>query len=213
VGPIGIVCSTCYVKGTATGDLTLTGDFNLHKVIDGVEGDVKNVAKEAVDQLEDYIEDMNFHSLPTLNLSLNLDDLTALPDAQVHFEFDDLELYLGLDIQLSSQSTYTYPLFRSETEVGFSVPGLEVGAVFGVDLVLIADSEVDIGTGIHIKLDDGVGFDLAMFSSNVSDMTMYVILCRSQSSFLTSSALFIVPVDLTSSCLSQSMAKGLFEPP
>jgi hypothetical protein len=157
------------------GDLTLTGDFDFKKTIDSAENDVANVAKSAFHQLENYVESLDsegLHALPTLNLSLNLDAVSALPDAQVHLEFDDVELYLDLDIQLSEQSTYTYPLFRTESPVGISVPGLDVGVVFGVDLVLIADEEVDIGTGIHIKLDDGVAFDLAMFSSNVSDVTM-----------------------------------------
>ncbi|KAJ5624636.1 hypothetical protein N7510_000945 [Penicillium lagena] len=160
---------------SATGDLTLTGDLDLKKTIDSAESNVANVAKSAIHQIENYVESLDFEhlpALPTLNLSLNLDTVNALPDAQVHLEFDDLELYLDLDIQLSEQSTYTYPLFRTESPEGISVVGLEVGVVFGVDLVLIADEEVDIGTGIHIKLDDGVAFDLAMFSSNVSDVTI-----------------------------------------
>lgn len=179
---IGLVCSTCYVKGSVTGDLTLTGDFNLTDAIDDLGSDISNVTTEAFKQLESYaeqtlkdIEDWDIEDVPawpTLHLDLNLDDITTLPEAQVHFEFDDLELYLDLDIQLSAQSTYTINLFSSETPEGFSVPGLTVGAVFSVNLVLIADAEIDIGSGIHIKLNDGLAFDLEMFNSNVSGITL-----------------------------------------
>lgn len=179
---IGIICSTCYVKGLVTGDLTLTGDFNLTDAVDGFRNDILNVTTEAFDQLENYAEQElknlenwdieDIPAWPTLHLDFNLDDMTALPDAQVHFEFEDLELYLDLDIQLSAQSTYTINLYTSETPAGFSVPDLTVGAVFSVDLILIADAEVDIGSGIHIKLDDGLAFDLEMFNSNVSGITM-----------------------------------------
>ncbi|KAJ5654335.1 hypothetical protein N7490_001338 [Penicillium lividum] len=183
---IEITCSTCYVNGSVNGDLSLTGGFNFTEIIDEIGDDILNVTDTAIDQLEDYVqtaakdiaEDIAtlkleaIPSWPTLDLDLNLDNLTALPGAQIHFEFDNLELYLDLDIKLSAGATYTLNLFTSETAAGFSVPGLDVGAVFSVDLILIADAEIDIGSGIHIKLEDGLGFDLEMFNSNVSSISI-----------------------------------------
>lgn len=130
--------------------------------------ELKNVTDTALDQF-------NATNLPawrTLDVELDLDNVTGLPGASIHFEFDDLELYLELDIKLSAGATYTLNLYTSETPVGISVPDLTIGAVFSVDLILIADAEIDIGSGIHIKLDDGLAFDLELFNSNVSTVTM-----------------------------------------
>jgi hypothetical protein len=183
---IEIICTTCYVNGSVTGDLTLTGDFNFTQAIDGVKDELKNVTDTALDQFEQYVEEVaedigkeittfnvtNLPAWPTLDVELNLDNITGLPGASIHFEFDDLELYLDLDIKLSAGATYTLNLYTSETPEGISVPGVTIGAVFSVDLILIADAEIDIGSGIHIKLDDGLAFDLEMFNSNVSTVTM-----------------------------------------
>lgn len=183
---IEIICSTCYVNGSVTGDLTLTGGFNFTEAIDNAKDEIVNITDTAIDKLETYVktvvkdaaEDIvnldleAIPSWPTLNLDFNLDNITALPEAQIHFEFDNLELYLDLDIKLSAGATYTLNIFSSETPAGFQVPGLTVGAIFSVDLILITDAEIDIGSGIHIKLDDGLSFDLEMFNSNVSSISV-----------------------------------------
>lgn len=151
-----------------------------------MKNELKNVTDTALDQFEAYVEEAaqgigqeiitfnatNLPAWPTLDVGFNLDNVTGLPGASIHFEFDDLELYLELDIKLSAGATYTLNLYTSETPEGISVPGVTIGAVFSVDLILIADAEIDIGSGIHIKLDDGLAFDLEMFNSNVSTVTM-----------------------------------------
>ncbi|KAJ5526918.1 hypothetical protein N7513_011077 [Penicillium frequentans] len=183
---IEIICSTCYVNGSVTGDLTLSGGFNFTEAVDNVKDDIVNITDTAINELETYVktvaedavEDIANLDLdaipgwPTLDLDFNLDDVAALPEAHVHFEFDNLELYLDLDIRLSAGATYTLNIFSSETPAGFQVPGLTVGAVFSVDLILIADAEIDIGSGIHIKLEEGLSFDLEMFNSNVSSISV-----------------------------------------
>ncbi|PCG97964.1 Hypothetical protein PENO1_022770 [Penicillium occitanis (nom. inval.)] len=183
---IEIVCTTCYINGSVTGDLTLTGDFNFTEAVDGVKTELNNATDTALDQFKAYIEELaqdfgqeiitfnptNLPAWPTLDVELDLDNVTGLPDASIHLEFDDLELYLELDIKLSAGATYTLNLYTSETPGGISVPGVAIGALFSVDLILIADADIDIGSGIHIKLDDGLAFDLEMFNSNVSTVTI-----------------------------------------
>lgn len=162
-----------------TGELILTRDFNLTASVNQVWDKVSNVAETAFDTLENYTETVvtNIHakdipSWPTVDLDFNLGDVPGLPGAQIHFDFDDLEIYLDLDIKLFAESTYTINIFTSGTVAGISVPGLKIGAVFRVDLILIADADIDIGSGIHVKLDDGLSFDMEMFNSNVSAITM-----------------------------------------
>lgn len=169
------------MKGAVTGTLTIAENFNLNETISGLKESVTNVTSRVVDQLEDYAEDVmtdlseqNFkiRAFPTLDFDLNLEDLPSIPESRVHFEFEDLELYLDLEIILTAGATYTLNLFTSETPAGFAIPGLTAGAVFSVDLILIAAAEIDIQGGIHIKLDEGLVFDLELFNSNLSSMTL-----------------------------------------
>lgn len=161
------------------GDLILTGDFNLTERLNQVWDKVSNVTETALNTLRNYTETVvtdihakDIPSWPTIDVDFSLGDVPGLPGAQIHFEFDDLEIYLDVDIKLSAESTYTINIFTSETVAGISIPGLTIGAVFSVDLILIADADIDIRSGIHVKLDDGLSFDMEMFNSNVSAITV-----------------------------------------
>lgn len=178
-GSIDIVCSTCYFNGSVSGELVLDGDFNFTNTLEDVWSDVSNATETAWTTLKNHIEEdfhdvmeldfSNLTSWPTIDVDLNLqDDMDDLPEAQVHFEFDDLEMYLDLDIKLATQSTYTINIFTTETPFGVSFTDLTLGLVFSVDLILIADTDIDIQNGIHIKIDKGLGFDFGLLNGNVS---------------------------------------------
>ncbi|KKK13637.1 hypothetical protein ARAM_000775 [Aspergillus rambellii] len=179
---ISVICTTCYVNGSIGGSLRLGGDFNLTETVDSFTDEVTNVTDSAFDQIEEYLEDvftnitlLHFDEIPawpTVDIDFDFEHLDGFPEVQAQFEFDGLELYLELDVQLSAGATYTLNLFTSETIAGFSVPNLEAGAVFKVSLVLIAEAEIDISSGIHIKLDDGLKLDLELFNKNVSGITL-----------------------------------------
>ncbi|KAK5800827.1 hypothetical protein VI817_003039 [Penicillium citrinum] len=167
--------------GMARGALTITEGFNFTNTLDNFKDEVMNITKEAVDQLEDYAKnvsdqfsdgDFKIEAFPTLDLDFNLENLPKIPEAHVQIEFEDLELYLDLDITLTAGATYTLNLFTSQTPAGFAVPGLTAGAVFSVDIILIAAAEIEIGSGIHIQLDDLLTFNLELFNSNFSSITM-----------------------------------------
>ena len=56
---------------------------------------------------------------------------------------------------------------------GFGVgKELTLGVIFTVDLILSVDAAIDISTGVHIKLEDGVGINIPMFAKNVSNIMM-----------------------------------------
>ncbi|CRG83837.1 hypothetical protein PISL3812_01193 [Talaromyces islandicus] len=179
---IAIICSTCYINGSARGSLTISDDFNLTRAIHRVENEVENATKSALNTLGNYAEtvvkDISTFQLseipawPTLDVDFNLANLSSLPSVNGRFEFDGLELYLDLELQMSAGATYTLKLFTSETEAGFSVPNLEVGAVFSVTLILMSKAEIDISSGIHVKLDDGLALDLELFNKNASGITL-----------------------------------------
>lgn len=183
---IAIVCSTCYVNGTVSGSFTLNGDFNATQAIDSIGNEIANMSTAAFDTLKNFTEEVaetlaeditqleinDFPAFPTLDVDFNMQNISNFEGAKVVFEFDALELYLDLDIVLSAGATYTLTIFSSETPAGFAVPGLEAGAVFSIDLILIAEAEIELGSGIHMKLDDGLIFDLEMFDGPVSSVTV-----------------------------------------
>lgn len=137
------------------------------------------------DQLETYAEKVlsdvtsldisdfenDITAWPTLDVDVNLNS-SKISDAKVYLEFNDLEMYLDLDIQLATGAAYTLNIYTSESPVGISVPGVDLGVLFSVDLILIAEAKIDIGSGIHIKLDDGLSFELEMFNTDLSTVTL-----------------------------------------
>ncbi|KAL4738950.1 hypothetical protein BDV11DRAFT_188753 [Aspergillus similis] len=182
---LAVICTACYINGSVSGFLTVENDFNISQAIDSVADEVSNVTESAIDQLETFVEDIignvtdidsvtdfDFPAWPTLDLDLDLDDADGFPDIHAQIEFNDLELYLELDIQLSAGATYTLNLFTSQSIAGFAIPGLEAGALFKVSLVLIAEAEIDISSGFHIKLDDAFALELELFNKNISQISM-----------------------------------------
>lgn len=174
---ITIICLTCYINGSVSGFLTINDDFNITRAIDGVENEVKIITSSALEQIQNFTETVvkdiskfelsNIPSWPTLDIDFNVANLNTLPSVQGSFQFDALELYLDLDLKMAAGVTYTLNLYTSETVAGFSIPDLEVGAIFSATLILISKVEIDITGGFHIKLDDGLALDLELFSKNI----------------------------------------------
>lgn len=141
-----------------------------------------NITTTVVDYVEDYLEetvtnladgfDASDFDLPPIDVNFHI-DLPEVPKTHLSFQFDDMELYVMLDAILSGGLTYNLNLYTSNTPIGVSISNeVQAGVIFSIDLVLSAETDVDISSGFHIKLDDGVAFDIALFSQNVSDTTL-----------------------------------------
>ncbi|KAF3059733.1 hypothetical protein GL218_04615 [Daldinia childiae] len=184
-GGVDITCTTCYIKGNATAEFSIDGDFNVTQALKNFTSEVGEGILNTTDQVIDYIEDYFptvFHNLedgidlddfdfPPINISFNV-DVPDIPECRLQFKFDDLELYMLIDTVLSAGATYNLNLYSSKTPIGISASSdLFIGVVFSVDLILSVDTEIDISSGIHIKLEDGVGLDMALFGQNVSSIT------------------------------------------
>ncbi|KAH9993274.1 hypothetical protein F4779DRAFT_232923 [Xylariaceae sp. FL0662B] len=182
---INITCTTCYIKGNATTQFTVGGDFNVSQAFqnftDDVGNEVKNLTDTAIDYVEDYFSgvvekfddgiDLDDFDFPTLNLDFNV-PVPDIPECRLQFQFDGLELYMMLDTVLSAGATYKLNLYSSNSPIGISASSdLFVGVIFSVDLILSIDAEIDISSGIHIKLEDGVGIDIPMLAQNVSNIS------------------------------------------
>jgi hypothetical protein len=83
-----------------------------------------------------------------------------------------MELYMDVMTKIDAEATYEMSLFVSQTLAGFMFGGVLVGFVLTVDLILSVDGEIAIDSGFHIKLDDGVELNVALFGEQVSDMKL-----------------------------------------
>lgn len=182
---VDITCTTCYISGVATAEFSVKGDFNATQAIQNftneVHDEITNITDTAIDGIQDYFSDV-FHNFedgidlddfdfPPINFTFNV-DMPDIPECNLKFQFDGLELYMMLDTVLSGGATYNLNLYTSNTPIGISAgKDLFLGVVFSVDLVLSVDAEIDISSGIHIKLEDGVGLDMTLFGQNVSSIT------------------------------------------
>lgn len=183
---IEITCTACYIKGAVTTRFVSEKDFNISRALDNVTDQVQNEiynlrtevanhTKEYVDQVTDDLDDgfdMDDFDLPTMDFDLNI-DLPEIPEFRLEFQFDGLELYILIDTVLSAGATYTLNLYTSTTPAGFAVRhNLEVGVILTLDLIVSVEGEIDISTGFHLKLDDGVRIELGIFSEEIASMVV-----------------------------------------
>jgi hypothetical protein len=186
-----ITCTTCYIKGDVMAEFKVNGSFNatnaLKKFETNVISDVKNITSEAVDDIETYFKSLatsigddfvnfDFDSLPafpTLDLDFNLHNITSIPECEMRFQFDGLELFMAIDTKLSAGGTYTINLYSSNSPIGIAISKqLRLGVIFAIDLILSVEAEIDISSGFHIKLDDGLSVDISMFGQDVSGVNL-----------------------------------------
>ncbi|KAJ6144386.1 hypothetical protein N7470_008281 [Penicillium chermesinum] len=168
VPDIKIVCKTCYFGGSVSGYLRSVGEgFNFTQLIDSVQQDVEEVVNSTWNQVEIWLEDeakLEDEPFPDLHPDLNLGNIQGLPDAVAHFGFDSLELLLDLEMSFLNASTHTMTLFELPL-IPFPIEGFHVGPVVALDLILVASSPLDIEGGIHLKIEDGLAFDMDLFKS------------------------------------------------
>lgn len=192
---VEIVCTQCYMTGLAKAELTAER-FNIsnivHQALDEVEGSVVNFTDAVFDYIGDAIDEVahqvgeqvsdafhgDFHDvdaieMPTLDYDFSNFSVPALPEIDLKFGFDSLEIYAMLDTTLSLGSTYTYNLYTSKSVMGAGISGdLFLGIVFTLDLILTADAEIDISSGFHIKMDDGLSVDIPLFGNEASGIDL-----------------------------------------
>ncbi|KAK2592198.1 hypothetical protein QQS21_010117 [Conoideocrella luteorostrata] len=178
---IKITCTRCYMRGQARAKLTANGAFNKTEITKVVESNLKgtmngikaftrnitdvvsgNVRNLTVGEIKDELEQV---PPPQFDFNFNID----FPSYDLDVEFVDTEIYVELKTVLSSGLTYTLNLFSSRN-LGVQLDPLFVGVIFAVDLILSVDSEIDISSGFHIKLDDKLRMKLVLFGKEASDV-------------------------------------------
>jgi hypothetical protein len=199
---VEVKCSTCYFKAGATAELNITGAFDLgnatHNITAQVGRELKNLTdtsaaaiKTIADQVWDEVQDLVDFDLSTKfsfeeafsfdNVTIDTDidiDLPPLPEVQLLFQLDYLDLYVAIDTTLAAEATLTLPLFQTPVTtpfgpLGISIsPDLEIGIFVAIDLILSVEGEIGLRSGFHLLVEDPIGFKIAMFSSDVSDVIL-----------------------------------------
>ena len=184
---VEITCTTCYITGTVTAQLTVDPSFNasqeFHSFIDEVEHGVGNVTAAIVGSVKADLEDLgvNFkdhgfdfddYTFPPINMTLDI-DIPSIPQCQLQFQFNGMELYVLIDIELSAGATYTLNLFSTENPLHLPVgDDFVIGVNLSLDLILSVEAEIDITSGFHIKLEDGLAIGIPLFDTDLSSITL-----------------------------------------
>jgi hypothetical protein len=194
---IEVVCVTCYLKAGATATLSINGTFDFGDTMKNVtlqlKDELKNMTETAIDSISDvasnaidefgdlFSKDEEFELDEVINfdnftIDVDIDiDLPPLPEVGILFQIDSMDLYMLIDTTISAGATYTIPIFKSQTNFGVSDPrnpDLEIGLFVTMDLILNVEGEISLRSGFHLLLDDPVGFKIALFATDVSDLIL-----------------------------------------
>ncbi|KAJ6258790.1 hypothetical protein Dda_6844 [Drechslerella dactyloides] len=180
-GGIEITCTTCYIKANVQAELMISEAFNVSQAFrdltvavgDAIENTtdstinfVKNYTSSVVTRLSDGF-DLDDFDLPPIDVDFDI-DIPEIPQCQLRFQFDNLELYVALNTVFSGGVTYTLNLYTSQTPIGIRVSeDLFLGVVVEVDLILSAEAEISINSGFHILVDDGAALSIVLFGNSI----------------------------------------------
>lgn len=167
----------------ATAELKFSPGFDINQAINETFDEVRNEVSDIWNATQEWVEDFfgeaaedllaldfdNF-TLPPFNVSLDV-DVKRTQEASLHFNFEEFELLMQVRTKLPAGSEFTIPLLESSPN---PLPGVdfEFDVFFTADLILSFDQALEVTSGIHLKLDQGVSFAIDLFGNNPSDISM-----------------------------------------
>ncbi|XXH05532.1 Vacuolar protein sorting-associated protein 8 [Hypoxylon texense] len=92
----------------------------------------------------------------------DLSDLNPLNDASLSVGFQGVGALVDLALTTGANGQFTLPLFVTETPLGITGPGFQIGVVFGVDLVLGITGEVTTEGGFQVAIPDDSLFTIPL---------------------------------------------------
>ncbi|KAF2825407.1 hypothetical protein CC86DRAFT_395030 [Ophiobolus disseminans] len=179
-----VTCTTCYVKGIINVEVQVKDNFNASAAIESTKTSVVDNLQNLTNTFEDYLYSGGVtcvhilppilaatdFALPTFPFAFDL-DVPEIPESNLRIQFDDLELLIELETVLAVSATHEINLYSSVSPVGIKIgPMLQLGLIAAVDLIFSVQTvdDIRISTGFHIKFNDGVEFNLALFGDKVS---------------------------------------------
>lgn len=181
---IEIVSTKCYVNALATAELKFGPDYNISEALEDTLdelGDVIfNISKAAAHWVGEFIDetvediftfDFKDTTYPPFNVTLDV-DIGSDKDVSLEFSFEEFELFMQVRTMLENGSSLIIPLYEPSSPMTFGVVELGFGVFFTVDLILDVERPLDMTSGIHLKLDDGVSFSIDLFGDTPSDIAV-----------------------------------------
>lgn len=191
-----VICQKCYVKGHASATMTAKEYFNITTEAVSIKSSVNSTLHQIANYASEIVHDMrvcisnntntfindviHLESLENLqgfqlkppNFTLDV-DIGKLDDVLLEVVFTEMEIYVELSILFSAGTTYTLNIYTS-SELGYEVGQVFVGFVATIDLILSAESQIELDSGFHIKFDKQMAMKLALFSEEASHLELFV---------------------------------------
>lgn len=165
---------------------------NLSSVAHAFVKDVVNITDTVVDNVVEIVKNTTeslfrsppsldgfetfFHNItrPTVDVDFAVENLVALPAYQFRLTLDAFDLFVQTQMVVSGAATYTLNLFTSESLLGLRDGNdLELGVVLTADLILSASGSLNLESGFHLRMDDGLALTVDLFGRNVSKIVCH----------------------------------------
>ncbi|KAI1656840.1 hypothetical protein F4813DRAFT_112838 [Daldinia decipiens] len=92
----------------------------------------------------------------------DIKDFNPLNDASLTIGFEGVGATIGIRMAVDGDGQFTIPLFKSETPLGISGPGFQVGVTFNVDLIVSVTAEISTETGFEVTIPDGSSYKIPL---------------------------------------------------
>ncbi|KAI0849556.1 hypothetical protein F5Y00DRAFT_261341 [Daldinia vernicosa] len=92
----------------------------------------------------------------------DIKDFNPLNDASLTIGFEGVGATIGIRLAVDGDGQFTIPLFKSETPLGISGPGFQVGITFNVDLIVSVTAEISTDTGFEVTIPDGSSYKIPL---------------------------------------------------
>ncbi|KAK4035342.1 hypothetical protein C8A01DRAFT_48438 [Parachaetomium inaequale] len=166
---IDVTCVTCYFKAGATAQLTVDGDFDLGGAFLNVTGQIVNqvgeLARSTVESLDEMVNldelkkligpgDFELDELvnfDVFDIDTDFDiELPDLPQVQLLFQIDSMDLYMEFDTTIAAGATLTIPLVPSPFAQGSTYSSKTPVAEFLTNITGGANQVAEDGCALKI---------------------------------------------------------------
>ncbi|KAK4221720.1 hypothetical protein QBC38DRAFT_117916 [Podospora fimiseda] len=175
---ITITCLDCYILGSVGFEMAANEDVNVQVAISDATKQITDtvntftkLGSDTIEKLEELAELADTNKVRDFDFDNLIPAVSTAPDLTLGMSLT-MDVYLKLDTKIPIQTTLVLPLYSSPLNLSFDVPGVNMGSSVSIDLILNSDGyePIDMTSGIHLKIEDGIGFALEMFSKEITQM-------------------------------------------
>lgn len=126
--------------------------------------DIQDVAEERLG--------MEMLPYPTFPFDFNA-AIASISDITVQHQIDGMEMFLQLETSVSKGATYEINLFASKSQAPLQISdSLFLGVSAELDLIIDAQSAMDMTNGFHVQFNDGLLMEMKLFANTPPHVTL-----------------------------------------